>query len=154
SEILDDCISVAETANHGALSEVATLLTEAAMAARAAHYSAAQALTANILDTTLRHASPFGPWQSYKRLREAVAELQNNRTLFRLRTGLALAPVLLATEHFDGQANIPKFFNRHATAHGVSQIQYSRTNAIVALMAATSVLRECHELFRRRERLV
>ncbi|MEU5015790.1 hypothetical protein AB0G35_37175 [Streptomyces sp. NPDC021749] len=37
---------------------------------------------------------------------------------------------------------MPKGFNRHATSHAASVVQYTTANAVTALMLAVSVLRE------------
>jgi len=121
-------------------------LGEAVAAACAGHHGPAQALAANVLDTVLRVAFPLGAWQGYRRVREAIADLQGRTQLKHLRLGLALAPVLLAMTEFRGGSDpIPDFYNRHATAHFVSRLQYNRLNALIAVMAAASVLRECYE---------
>jgi hypothetical protein len=145
-DILEDCLGALGRSKQGSLAAVGELLTSAVETARAGYYPATQALAANVLDTVLRIACPLGRWQGYRRLREAILELRNTGSLWHLRTGLALAPVLLATEVYDGASNVvPSTYNRHATAHAAGGVQYSAANAIVALMAATSALRECDE---------
>jgi hypothetical protein len=143
-EIFDDCANALGRSSSGPIADVGTLLLTAIDTASAGYYPAAQALAANVLDTVLRIACPLGPWQGYRHVREAISELRDTGTVRHLRTGLALAPVLLATDTYDGTSNVvPTAYNRHATAHAVGGIQYSEANAVVALMAATSALREC-----------
>uniref|UniRef100_UPI003F49B1B9 hypothetical protein n=1 Tax=Amycolatopsis sp. CA-293810 TaxID=3239926 RepID=UPI003F49B1B9 len=55
-------------------------------------------------------------------------------------------PVLEALNNYDGLDEAPTVFNRHATAYAVGQAQYSRANALIATMLATSVLREAHHV--------
>ncbi|MEV0566581.1 hypothetical protein [Dactylosporangium sp. NPDC050588] len=146
-DILDDCDRVAMEAQRGTVGEQAHLLRQAIAAARQRHYSAAQALATNILDTTLRVACPLGVWQGYRPLREAIEELRRHHTWRRLRTGLALAPLLLALDSFDGAAGaVPGHYNRHATVHAAGTVQYTRQNTITAIMAASSAIREAHAM--------
>lgn len=55
---------------------------------------------------------------------------------------MAFAPMWQTYQQFwvtDGDA-IPTTFSRNATAHAVSRRQFSRSNAVQALMFATSLL--------------
>ena len=44
-------------------------------------------------------------------------------------------------QYFPGDP-MPEYFNRHATIHSLSNLQYTRLNALVAIMNATSLLRQ------------
>lgn len=151
AEVLDDCAAVVAKVVDGPLVELAHLLREAATTASDGHHAGAQALAANVLDTTLRRAFPLGQWQSYRRVREAISECRRSNHLAYLRSGLTWAPILLAIDTFDGGnfTSTPVHFNRHATAHAVGRAQYNRYNALIATMMAASALRESHEHQRR-----
>ncbi len=55
----------------------------------------------------------------------------------------ALSPLVLAYKPFwaDKGDPVPLRFNRHATVHKSSTIQFTRENALVALMLVTSLAR-------------
>ncbi|MFF5076911.1 hypothetical protein ACFY36_07655 [Actinoplanes sp. NPDC000266] len=146
AEILDDCCSAAAESQPGPLAELASRVSEACAAARDGHHSAAQALASNILDTTLREACPFGEWQAYRAVREAIEDLRRREEWIHLRRGLAFAPLLLAVGTYQRRSDpVPAHYNRHATAHAVGATQYTRSNAVIAIMAVASALRQCHE---------
>lgn len=102
---------------------------------------AAQALAGSLIDTLL--TVYFG-----KERYLYTPDKKGNRTTdvyddFNVRQFVAFAPMWQAYQQFwvaDGDA-IPRTFNRNATAHAVSRRQFSRRNAIQALMFATSLMR-------------
>lgn len=110
-------------------------------ALRDGHEAAAQALAANLLDSIIRHNVDL-------RLKRAVSAAGKNRTRidlddYQLRAAFTLAPIWRAYEEFWEHKGdpIPRMFGRHPSAHAVSRSQYSRVNAVIALMLVTSLLR-------------
>jgi hypothetical protein len=144
-EILEDSEVAVNKLSSGPLRDLIDPFKEAVEAARANYHSCAQALAANIFDTALRREFPLGVWQGYRTLREAIVSFRRSSDISHLRPALAWGPALLATDRFGTETGIPTSFNRHATAHAVSREQYTRPNALVALMVTASALRECYE---------
>ena len=141
--VLADCASVLNTIDHPRLIDGRAFAINCADALRAGHHRAAQALAANLLDSLLRGNL------------DAAVRTQLTRNTFRsngskidldayeVRMALTFAPVWHAyaqyrTEHGD---RVPRAFGRHPSAHAVSRAQYTRINAVIALMLVTSVLR-------------
>mgnify|MGYP000867694928 FL=1 len=104
------------------------------------HIEAAQALAGSLIDTLL--TARFG-----KNRYLYTPDKTGNRTSdvydeFNVRQFVAFAPMWQAYQKFwvaDGDA-IPRTFNRNATAHAVSRRQFSRSNAMQALMFATGLI--------------
>ena len=106
-------------------------------------FAASQALTSNVLDSLVferwgekRQANwgKFLPDQDGKRADGVELAFHDY---------LATAPLVQAFQHFDRadkQTTPRDTYSRHATAHTVSGWQYSRRNAVQAIMAATSML--------------
>lgn len=121
-------------------------------AIEAGHHESAQALAANLLDTILRtHLAEdrvvLVPSKKVK-TPEGYNELA-------LREWLALAPIWAAHQSYfpsNGEP-IPRTFNRHATAHGVSTRQFSKRNAIQVLMLVCSLLRYIDARYDRTEQV-
>jgi hypothetical protein len=100
---------------------------------------AAQPLAASVLDTVVN--GYFG--------KERYKLTPNNKTMdtteyekFTLKEFIAFAPLWQTYQKYetaDGDA-IPSTFSRHATVHGVSQRQFSRRNAVQAVLFVSSLL--------------
>ncbi|MET7990843.1 hypothetical protein ABZU76_08020 [Amycolatopsis sp. NPDC005232] len=142
-DLLDDCRAAAACTHGGAFAEHAGFLHQAIDALDAGHAAAAQALSANVLDTLLRSAVEK-PVKSryYATMRQTI----ESAPLSLLSWAVTHWPVLEALTNFDGATErLPSSFNRHATAHAVGSVQYTPENAAIAVMAAASVLRQAHE---------
>jgi len=61
---------------------------------------------------------------------------------YTVRVACAIAPAWAAYQTFwpSNGDKVPRNFARHASAHAVTPRQYSRTNAVIALMIVTSLL--------------
>lgn len=100
---------------------------------------AAQALAASVLDTVVNEY--FGNKRfdlTPNRRTTTTAEYQN----FTVREFIAFAPLWQAYQKYrveDGDP-IPRTFSRHASVHGVSSRQFSRRNAVQALMFICGLL--------------
>ncbi|WP_159080340.1 hypothetical protein [Nocardia suismassiliense] len=100
------------------------------------HHETAQALAANLLDTMLR--------QTLKTAHTKVTGQNKRPDLgnWPLRSAIVFGGIWGSyTRFFEDQGDkIPHRFSRHASAHGVSKRQYSRINAVVAVMHTTAYL--------------
>jgi len=113
---------------------------EAAAALEAGYASAAQALISCLLEALIwgyfgRDKKRFVPNKWGKTTPEAYDELGAHEFL-------AFAPVWQAFQQYDLAKGdpIPPTFSRHATAHTVSEKQYTRANALQGLMLACSLV--------------
>jgi hypothetical protein len=108
-------------------------------ALRDGHSEAAQALAANLLDSLLlTHFSQDLKAIKKAHYKRASLDLDD----YTVRLALAIAPAWRAyqTFHPGNGDRVPRDFARHASAHAVSERQYSRVNAVIALMLVTSLL--------------
>ncbi|MFF3566110.1 hypothetical protein ACFYXS_39410 [Streptomyces sp. NPDC002574] len=141
--ITHDCATVLNGLDHPDLQDPRGFALDVTRALREGHITAAQALAANLLDS-LTHRYFDTP----ARLKITKNELKTKGIKFDLndhtiRFAFTLAPVWCAYARYfpkDGEP-IPRAFGRHPSAHGVSRAQYSRVNAIYALMLVTSLLK-------------
>jgi hypothetical protein len=82
----------------------------------------------------------------YHKVTTRITPVQNVATAAELRIACALTPALCAlTDFTPGQGPVPAEFNRHATAHAADTAQYTRANAVTAVMLTTSFLRQAQE---------
>lgn len=104
-----------------------------------ANPQAAQALAASVLDTLVN--GYFGK-RRFKLTPNAKTKTPEEYDEFTARDFIAFAPLWQAYQQFHpGQGDsIPTVFNRHASVHGVSKRQFSRRNAVQALMFITGML--------------
>ncbi|QCR40106.1 hypothetical protein C1N74_06500 [Microbacterium sp. SGAir0570] len=136
--ILNDCDDVLGGLPAPRALRYADKLRRATAALRDAHTDAAQALATNILDTLVGHfiAPALGVPRS-----TLVNPTWNHKLL---ADGWRLALSLLPLETvMRGQFDVDHTgtgFRRNATVHAVTERQYNRINATIAIMLATSVL--------------
>ena len=106
----------------------------------AGHTEAAQALAGSLIDSLVttyfgKDKLRFRPDKKGKRTKDAYNE-------FTVHEFVALAPMWQVYQQFwvDEGDTVPTTFNRNATAHTVSRRQFSRRNAVQAVMFACSLL--------------
>lgn len=101
------------------------------------HPEGAQALAANLLDTMLRETldGPSRKQVTNQRTRLSIEDLP-------MRAAMVFGGIWGShTEFWQSRGDsIPREFTRHGSAHGVSRRQYSRINAVVALMHVTAYI--------------
>lgn len=148
--IIDDCLNALELVSSGDYLYEADRVREASELVLT-HPAAAQALAMTILDSLMfqvrirsgdvrglileeKNRTKYGHEEA---AREALQDVLGHRGV------LALAPVRPLFKQFratDPPGEIPRPLNRHATLHRVHPYQYSKRNATIALMMASSVL--------------
>lgn len=111
---------------------------KAADALLAGSHEASQALSANLLDTVLRAEFSATDRKSITG-RRARLDIDG----YPLRVAIVLGGIWGAHGEFwpDNGDKIPRGYSRHGSVHGVSRRQYSRVNAVLALMHVVSLLR-------------
>jgi hypothetical protein len=106
------------------------------------HAYAAQALAAAALTACIEHV--IG-WKLGRMRQEFEAQEPLSASISRFRLVATCAVLARATlSRFDVSKGdpIPSHFNRHASLHTVSPIQYTPLNALISLMLLVSLLRE------------
>jgi hypothetical protein len=146
ADIVQDCFTCLDDVDAPELAEFVANAREAVRAFQDHHAKPAQALATVVLDAVLRLLFA-APNFSYGGIRRQLADTWDNATLRYMRSALVLAAIPGALEEFWPNRGdpVPIRFNRHASAHTVHAEQFTRTNALVAIMTITSLLREAHE---------
>lgn len=148
AEIIEDCRAALKDVTSTELVDYFDMLDEALTVAEAGHLAAAQSLAASVFDTIMRHTiKPQRIAGYYARVKKEITDRHENALITELRWGLVHVAAVSALEMFNPPQGdpIPTTFNRHASAHAVSRVQYTPTNAIIALALATSLVREAHQ---------
>jgi hypothetical protein len=138
--IVSDCEAVLNEVSHPDLQCHRPFAMEIVSTLRDGHASAAQALAANLIDSILRRNFDQDDMKSVTKNKKGGKRFDLNT--YRARVAFTLAPVWSAyAEYWQSQGDsIPQTFGRHPSAHAVSRRQYSRINAVIALMLVASVL--------------
>ena len=137
--IAADCREALLACTSGAVAPYAPFAVAALDAGEAGHTAAAQALAGSLVDTVVN--AYFGD-DRYRYTPNSKTLTNEAYSEFTIREYIAFAPMWQAYQQFfvsKGDA-VPTRFNRHATAHAVSARQFSRRNAIQAVMFACSLL--------------
>lgn len=120
--------------------ELAKFALFAADAIEAGHWQAGQSLASNVLDTTLRSNFTVQELQRITN-RNKTPKFELDEHVF--RDAIVLGGIWGAYGPYwaDKGDPIPSTFSRHASTHAVSKRQYSKRNALIALMHATALLK-------------
>ncbi|MBE9924302.1 hypothetical protein G8C93_00135 [Cellulosimicrobium cellulans] len=140
--ILGDCGAALDGVTARGLEFPVVMLRDAIGAARAGHLIAAQAAATAALDGATRY------FLDDKKIREAVTrtgreENRNQSVLdgFRVREALALMPVYGSHVNYrHWEDPVPWAYSRHATTHSAAGRQFSKRNAVQAVLVATGFL--------------
>ena len=117
---------------------------EAAEAFDAGYERSSQALCASALTGLVQSVMGY---DKLAKARDELAENWDEMNLPLLRYGLIVSTVPSALVQFGDV--VPDRFNRHAVSHSPSPVQFTRLNALVALMLVTALVRELDEIARR-----
>ena len=139
--VVADCETALGEVSHPDLQLHLPFADDIVRALRDGHVSAAQALAANLLDSVLRRN--FDQKSFKKVTTNKKGGDRFDLDAYQIRVAFTLGPIWRAYgEYWESQGDpIPRTFGRHPSAHAVSRAQYSRINAVVALMLVTSLLR-------------
>jgi hypothetical protein len=141
-DIVEDCRACLAACHDKAVIGEAQLARKALEALAAEHDSAAQALAVVVTESTIRRFID-------KRYEDARKKAQFDRdvSIQLFRTTVAVAPVLrfYTTWYPDQKQPIPKGLSRHVSVHQPTMRHYTRTNALIAVMLMSSLLREVCE---------
>lgn len=136
--ITNACIEELDSVRDSSVSSHVRFARKAADALLAGSPEASQALSANLLDTVLR--AEFSATDR-KSITGQRARLDIDG--YPLRVAIVLGGIWGAHGEFwpENGDKVPRAYSRHGTVHGVSRRQYSRINAVLALMHVVSILR-------------
>ncbi|EPH45316.1 hypothetical protein STRAU_1581 [Streptomyces aurantiacus JA 4570] len=141
--ITNDCETILEDVEHPALQDARSFALDVVEALRAGHINPAQALATNLLDSVLQRY-----FDKATRLALTNNDFKSKGIKFKLddykfKVACVFAPVWYAhAKYYPKNGDpIPRTFGRHPSTHGVSRNQYSRINAVYALMLVTSVVK-------------
>ncbi|MGV9662766.1 hypothetical protein [Nocardia niigatensis] len=136
--IVATCRKLTESISDSELMEYRDFALKSADALQAGYADAAQALSANLLETILKTTLD-------KDAHRFVTEQKARLPLEKLsaRVGIVFGGIWGAhAEYRTWQGDrVPRRFTRHASAHAVSNRQYSRINSVIALMHVVAYLK-------------
>jgi hypothetical protein len=132
------CVHELDQVTHADLQDHAHFAREAALTLMNGSAAASQALSANLLDSILRAEFSNND-------RTTITGQKNRLDIdeYPLRVAIVLGGIWGSHGQFFPERGdqIPRSYSRHGSAHGVSRRQYSRVNAVLALMHVVSLLR-------------
>lgn len=138
--ILTDCEDISSGLSAPGALGYADSIRRAIRAIRDGHADAAQALASNVLDTVVTHYTAKAttlamPW---KVLTNASSYKRQRKLGWRILLSLYPLSVIIGGTHTPFTPTSE--YRRNATVHAVAREQYTRTNAVLAIMNATAVL--------------
>lgn len=137
--ILRDCVHASGELPSRQARSHARFIALSASAIRDGHYEAAQALSANLIDTLGRtHVNSRAVGYNWSLV--TSKNQRPNLSKLKMRALMVFGPLAVGHADYRPGDSIPRSFSRHATAHGVSARQYTRVNSLIALMNAAALL--------------
>jgi hypothetical protein len=135
--ILEDCEELAEQMDSSAIAPYVRFLKSAIEAVRDGHHEAGQALAATTLDTVRQR---FILDSTYKRWIGTPDPIEPDE--LDVRTFFVICQLWGIHRQFwvRNDDPIPRSFTRHGTVHGVSNLQYTRLNALLGVAHLTSLM--------------
>lgn len=146
-DVIDDCEAVVTAAAHAALAEHRAMVGEAIAAWRAGMARAAQA-AANVAVSHLLE-SVYAEGKLARLGRSPLrAPRRDTVALARMRVALILEASVGAVESHNPSdtSDWPERYNRHLSAHQVSDAQYTPAHALIAVMLASALVAETDAL--------
>ena len=139
------CIAELEGVKEPRLKEYVEFAVEAAESLRDGRWRASQALSANLMDSILNRSFDKA---SKKRLTDQKTRVGWED--YPIRSALVIGGIWGSySEYWPSKGDpIPRRYTRHASAHGVSRRQYTRLNAVIALMHIVGLLKVSHQALR------
>jgi hypothetical protein len=136
--IVDDCEALLDQTTSAAVEPFKLQALKSIAGLRAGHHELAQAFSAATLDTAVGYVYSTKPARHLATNVEHRGKL-DKRPVREFFTVAQLMGIHLTYRPSSGDP-IPRTFNRHASVHGVSKVQYSRLNSVLALAHLTSFL--------------
>ena len=140
--IMDDCAAVLERADRAVVGDELGFALDGLGAMRAGHSRSAQAMFTVTLDTLIYR---FYPDQTLRRAitnRKKGADVPDAIDEMGIHRAMVWLPIWNAHEQFWKHKGdeVPRYYSRHASVHGVSPRQFSKRNCVQVLMLVTSLI--------------
>lgn len=140
--IIEDCAAVLEQADRAVVGDELRFALDGLGAMRAGHPRSAQAMFTVTLDTLIYR---FYPDQAARRLitnRKKGADVPDVIDEMGVHEAMVWLPIWNAHEQFWKHKGdeVPRYYSRHASVHGVSSRQFSKRNCTQVLMLVTSLI--------------
>jgi hypothetical protein len=142
--ILRDCRSVLREIQSAGLADRKMLAAKVVRAYAAGHREAAQTLAVVVSESLITEFVAGGAPKGAYRIAKDQARMKGAAAIRELRRGIALAPIeRFYTEWYPSSGQpAPAGLSRHVTIHQATLDHFSRSNALLAVMLMTSLLRE------------
>lgn len=139
-----DCRETALSCSSESVTPYLPFAAAALDALDAGHTEAAQALAGSLVDTIVTGHFGTGRYKYTPNKKTTTTDAYNE---FTVREYIAFAPMWQIYQQFSVSKGdeVPAQFSRHATVHAVSKRQYTRPNAVQALMFVCSLLYRINE---------
>lgn len=141
--ILTECSEILSTIDNDTLESYVRFAIESIDAIHSNHWKASQALSANLLESVLSQV-----FTKDDRLEITSQKKKVDWKKFPVKEALVVGGIWGSYSKYkleDGDT-IPYRFTRHASAHAVSDKQYSNINALIAIMHTTALLKLISEI--------
>jgi hypothetical protein len=140
--LMDDCEAVLTNVTHPSLREEVSFALDGLGAMRAGHTRSAQAMFTVTLDTLIYRFYPDRSDRKAVTNRKKDADVPESFDEMGVREAMVWLPIWNAHEQFwkDKGDEIPRYYSRHASVHGVSSRQFSKRNCVQVLMLVTSLI--------------
>jgi hypothetical protein len=147
AEVIEDCTECLTHCSRSVLADNVALAQRAMDAYTARLYEPSQALAVVIAETIITQYVAGGPGHGVYKKATQIAKFRGSIMLSELRRAAAIAPIeRFYTEWYAASGNPPPpELSRHVSVHHPSLQQYSRSNALLAVMLLVSLLREVTE---------
>lgn len=136
--IVDDCEAMLNRTTSSAVEPFKLQALKSISGLRSGHHELAQAFSAATLDTAVGYVFSTSPARSNATSVKHRGQL-DERPVREFFAMAQLMGVHLQYRPSNGDP-VPRTFNRHASIHSVSKVQYSRLNSVLALAHLTSFL--------------
>ncbi len=148
SEILDDLDAALGEVEHSQLVELRDHVVQAIGSFRAGFEAPAQSLASAVFTTVMHVHLGLKKFPAARNEFEKHGDpMDVELMVFKLAAIYKAASRAIDAYWGEDAEPIPTNFNRHASTHRVSQLQYTTVNALAALLLVTSFLRELEPLF-------
>ncbi|MCP3424826.1 hypothetical protein NBM05_01955 [Rothia sp. AR01] len=140
--LIEDCAAVLERADHEVVSDELSFALDGLGAMRAGHARSAQAMFTVTLDTLIYRFYPDRKARGVITNRKRGADVPDEIDEMGVREAFVWLPIWNAHEEFWKHKGdqVPHYYSRHASVHGVSSRQFSKRNCIQVLMLVTSLI--------------
>ena len=154
--IIDDCAAVLERVDRKLIGDELDFALDGLGAMRAGHPRSAQAMFTVTIDTLIYR---FYPDQDARRLITNRKKGESIPAIIKemgVHEAMVWLPIWNAHEQFWKRRGdeVPRYYSRHASVHGVSTRQFSKRNCVQVLMLVTSLIGYANTANRRRCELV